>query len=138
MSFLEDFGANILVAALKNPEVKKLLDKSIDEIYEKIKVDAPEYLELFKTKLMPELMAFFKSEVLPSVLAVLPTFGEAIIKSVFDKVPSLPNASQIGDVAGDIAGNILNADPDIPVVSEYFDLSEILHNIFDGVVRRQR
>lgn len=95
---LQDFIIKLIIQAAKDEEIRALATEAVGK---------------------------FKAELLPDLIALLPTFGSSIIKAAFDNLPNV-NLPAVTDLAGDMAKNIVAADPDIPGLSNIIDLSEIL------------
>jgi len=103
---------DLLVKALQDERLIDLLLKTLQD--ERVKTWIDERFDKMRKSLMQD------------VVGLLPTFGTSIIKAAFDKVPSLPNLPNVAEIIPDVAQNIVDADPDIPGLSDIIDLSEIL------------
>lgn len=100
---LQKFVLDLLVAASKNPDIREFVFELVDRL---------------KDNLLPDLMK--------SVVPLLPVFGDSLIKAFVDHMPDIPNIAEGVDIAKDVAEKIVAADPDLPFVSDVFDLSEML------------
>lgn len=98
-AMLQDFIIKLIIQAAKDKEVQALA------------ADA---------------LAKLKAELLPDLIALFPTFGSGIVKAALDALPNVTNLPAAAELAGDVAKNIIDADPDIPGLSNVIDLSEIL------------
>lgn len=92
---------------------------------EKIREFVADQLE----RLLPKLVA--------AVAALMPSFGGSILKTFMDRVPQLPNLEDLPQAVSDVAGNIIDTlpDPDLPIVSGVFDLSETVKDVLRGFLR---
>lgn len=104
---LQKFVLNLLIEALKSPEVREFAADVAVKLADQLKDD-----------LLPDLVE--------KVVAVLPLLGAGLIKDVFDRAPNLPDIADIDNAARDVARKILDSDPDLPVLSDIVDISEIL------------
>ena len=95
---LQDFIIKLIITAAKDPEIQKLGAEAVDKI---------------------------KAEILPDLIALFPTFGSGIIKAALDGLPGVKIPEAV-ELAENVAKNIIDADPDIPGLSNVIDLSEIL------------
>ncbi|AEJ93988.1 hypothetical protein THIBAULT_40 [Mycobacterium phage Thibault] len=79
----------------------------------------------FVLELVKELADKLKDDLVPALIALFPTFGGAIIKSALDFLPEV-DLPDIDVLNTDIAKKIVDADPDLPFVSDIIDITEIL------------
>ncbi|WPH57658.1 hypothetical protein [Mycobacterium phage WXIN] len=59
-----------------------------------------------------------KKNLLPDILSTFPAFGAALLKTVLESPES------VVDIAKEAVGKVTKDDPDFPIVSDIFDLSE--------------
>jgi hypothetical protein len=94
----EGFVVNVLAEASKNEDVQAFVKELKDDLLH---------------------------DILEAVVPLLPVFGEALVKELIKHLP-IPNIPEAVNLAKGMAENILATDPDIPVLSNIFDLSELL------------
>jgi hypothetical protein len=96
---LQAFILKLLVEAVKNPEIRKFIADQIDQL---------------------------KDDLLPDIVATFPTFVAAALKVFSDKIPNVEALTEdVGELATSTAKTILDSDPDLPVLSNIIDLSEM-------------
>lgn len=100
---LQKFAIDLLIAAAKDPEIRQLFKEGKDELL---------------------------AELLPKLVALLPVFGDALIRQAFELMPGVENIGAGVDVIKGVAGKILESDPDLGPLSEVFDVSEFIRNTF--------
>jgi len=107
---LGKFISGILVEVLSDPKIQAYLEKELDKAVEKI-----------------------KTELLPELIKLLPVFGSSILSAAFDLIPSLENID-VQQAIPEVAKKIIDAtpDPDVPILSDIFDLSETIKNVLSS------
>ncbi|QGJ93682.1 hypothetical protein SEA_HANNACONDA_41 [Mycobacterium phage Hannaconda] len=100
--FLISLIIGVISQAAKNPEVRE-----------------------FVTDLVMKLADKLKDDLVPALIGLFPTFGGAIIETVLDKLPGVHNLD-VEILNSDVAKKIIESDPDLPFVSGFIDLTEIL------------
>jgi len=108
---LQKFILSLLVEASKNEDIRAFVSDLIDQLGDKVKDD-----------LLPEL--------LPKLVALLPVFGDALIRQAFELMPGVENIGSGVDVVKGVAEKILESDPDLGPLSDIFDVSEFIRNTF--------
>lgn len=79
------------------------------------------------TPLLNDLLAKLGQQLIEKIVAALPVIIAAVVKAVFDRVPSLPNLPDVAKVAQDGITALIDSDPDAPFgLSNIVDLSEIV------------
>ncbi|AAN12693.1 gp49 [Mycobacterium phage Omega] len=100
--FLISLVVGVLAEAVKNPEIRDFVSGLVVKLAEKLKGD-----------------------LVPALIGLFPTFGGAIIETVLDKLPGVHNLD-VEILNSDVAKKIIESDPDLPFVSGFIDLTEIL------------
>ncbi|QHB37425.1 hypothetical protein SEA_LEOPARD_18 [Mycobacterium phage Leopard] len=110
---MNSFLIKLLASAAADPKIQAFVDGRIDK-----------------------LATVLKRELLPDLAALFPTFGAAVVKAAFNRIPALDN---ITDSINDIATGAveeLQKDPDIPGLSEIIDVSEMARKWLEGLGKR--
>lgn len=110
---IEKLLLNLLVGATQNPQIRAFVIELVKEAAGTI-----------ADKLTPDLVG----ELLPKLSALLPVFGGGVVTEVLKRL-GVDNL-ELGQVTQDVAKNILDSDPDIPILSDILDLSEIMRKFF--------
>ena len=99
---LQGFLLKLLVEASKNPEIRDFVSDQV--------------IRLAKA---------LKDDLLPDVVGTFPAFGASLLKTAFEKLPNVADIpGEAMDLAADSVKKIVDNDPDIPGLSDLFDLSE--------------
>lgn len=96
---MNGFLLKLLVSAIQNPDIRAFIFELVEKLAAKL---------------------------LPDIISTFPTFVGAAMKTFSIKVPNIaeiPDA--VGDIAKDVAKQILDSDPDLPGISDIIDLSEL-------------
>lgn len=111
-SFLAKLILAVLVEALEDERVRAFVADQVARL-------ADHLLD----RLVPDVL----ERMLPDIVSTFPTFGASVVKSALEKLPNLSiELPAVGELAKETAEKIVNDDPDIPFISNVFDLTETL------------
>ncbi len=95
-------------------------------------------VEPWVDKKVDELAAKYLPIVLEKLFGVFPTFTAGAIKAVLEKLfelaPGLPNVTlpAVTELAGEVIDNVVDDDPDLPIISDIVDVSEMFRKWREG------
>ena len=102
---LQNFLINLLVKAAQDERVQQFVADQVARLVDRLKAD-----------------------LLPDLIALLPTFGSSVVKAALDNLPGISDldVTQLAEGVAKNVTDIIDSDPDLPIISEYIDISEIL------------
>lgn len=106
----EKFVVNVLAEASKNPEIRDFASRLVSQAIQEL-----------KQELTPDL--------LESLIPLIPKFIDAGLKQVFELLPGIPDIGGTVDIAKGVVEKVLATDPDVPILSGLFDVSEFLRGL---------